>query len=57
VVRPGDVLGASGTGVVAALLIDAVGPGTAVITVTGVGTLAGGGSAPLVFQTVTITVK
>jgi type II secretory pathway component GspD/PulD (secretin) len=57
VVRPGDVLGASGTGVVAALLIDAAGPGTATIAVTGVGTLAGGGAAPLTFQTVTITVK
>ncbi len=57
IVRPGDVLGASGTGVVAALLFEAIAPGTATVAVAGVGTLAGGGAAPLVFQSVTITVK
>jgi len=57
VVRPGDVLGVSGTGVIAALLIDAVAPGTSTLTVNGVGTLASGGAAPLQFQTVTVTVK
>jgi general secretion pathway protein D len=57
VVRPGDVLGVSGTGVVAALLVEAIGPGTSPLTVNGVGTLAGGGAAPLQFQTVTVTVK
>ena len=55
--RPGDVLGVSGTGVVAALLVEAIGPGTSSLTVNGVGTLAGGGGAPLQFQTVTVTVK
>ncbi len=57
VVRPGDVLGVSGTGVVAALLVEAIGPGTSSLTVNGVGTLAGGGAAPLQFQTVSVTVK
>ena len=57
VVRPGDVLGASGTGVVAALLIEAIAPGSSSVAVAGVGTLVGGGAAPLVFQSVTITVK
>ncbi len=57
VVRPGDVLGVSGTGVVAALLVDVVAAGSSTITVNGVGTLAGGGAAPLQFQAVTITVK
>ncbi len=55
--RPGDVLGVSGTGVVAALLVDVVAAGSSTITVNGVGTLAGGGAAPLQFQAVTITVK
>jgi general secretion pathway protein D len=57
VVRPGDVLGVSGTGVVAALLVEAIGPGTSTLTVNGVGSLAGGGAAPLQFQTVSVTVK
>ncbi len=57
VVRPGDVLGVSGTGVVAALLVDAVAGGSSPLSVSGVGSLAGGGAAPLQFQTVTITVK
>jgi hypothetical protein len=42
---------------VAALLVDAIGTGTSPLTVNGVGTLAGGGAAPLQFQTVTVTVK
>ncbi|MGD9905589.1 MAG: hypothetical protein AB7U83_19125 [Vicinamibacterales bacterium] len=57
VVRPGDVLGASGTGVVAALMVDVVGPGTSPLAVSGVGTVAGGGAAALQFQSVTVTAK
>jgi general secretion pathway protein D len=57
VVRPGDVLGVSGTGVVAALLVEAIGPGTSPLAITGVGSLAGGGAAPLQFQSLTVTVK
>ena len=57
VVRGADVLGASGTGVVAAIMFDAVAPGTSPLAVSGVGTLAGGGAAALQFQPVTVTVK
>lgn len=58
VVRPGDVLGASGTGVVGAVLFEAIGPGTSPLSLSGVGTLAGGGgAAPFQFQPVTVTVK
>ena len=57
VVRGADVLGASGTGLVAAITFDAVAPGTSPLTLSGVGTLAGGGAAPLQFQAVTVTVK
>lgn len=57
VVRPGDTLGVSGSGVLGAVQFDAVGPGASTIAVTGVGTLAGGGAAPLRFQPATVTVK
>ena len=57
VVRTGDVLGASGTGVVGAVLFEAVGPGTSPLALSGVGSLAGGGAAPFQFQPVTVAVK
>jgi general secretion pathway protein D len=57
VVRGADVLGASGTGLVAAIMFDAVAPGSSPLSLSGVGTLAGGGAAPLQFQPVTVTVK
>ncbi|HUU32779.1 MAG TPA: hypothetical protein VMW48_01885 [Vicinamibacterales bacterium] len=57
VVRGDDVLGASGTGLVAAIMFDAVAPGTSPLSMSGVGTLAGAGAAPLQFQPVTVTVK
>ncbi len=57
VVRPGDVLGVSGTGMLGAVVFDAVAPGTSALTLSGVGTLAGGGAAPLQFQSVTVAVK
>jgi general secretion pathway protein D len=57
IVRSSDVLGASGTGLVAAIQFDAVAPGTSPLAVSGVGTLAGAGAAPLQFQAVTVTVK
>ena len=58
IVRPGDVLGASGTGVVGAVLFEAIGAGQSPLSLSGVGTLAGGGGpAPFQFQPVTVTVK
>jgi hypothetical protein len=57
VVRPGDVLGVTGTGVVGAVLFDAVAPGASPIGLSGVGTLVGNGAAPLQFKPVAVTVK
>ncbi len=57
VVRGSDVLGASGTGMVAAIMFDAVAPGGSPLALSGVGTLAGGSAAPLQFQPVAVTVK
>lgn len=58
IVRPGDVLGASGTGVVGAVLFEAIGAGQSPLSLSGVGTLAGGGgAAPFQFQPVMVTVK
>ncbi|MEZ5290099.1 MAG: hypothetical protein R2745_03375 [Vicinamibacterales bacterium] len=58
VVRTGDVLGASGTGVVGAVQFEPVAAGTSPLSLTGVGTLAGAGAAPLRFQPpATVTVK
>jgi hypothetical protein len=48
VVRPGDTTGVAGTGLLAAILFDAVAPGAANITVTGTGAAPGG--APLNLQ-------
>ncbi len=48
IVRPGDTTGVAGTGLLAALLFDAVGPGPANLTVTG--TASGPGGAPLALQ-------
>jgi type II secretory pathway component GspD/PulD (secretin) len=57
IVRPGDALGASGTGVIGAVLVEAVAVGTSPLAVSGVGTMAGNGPAALQFQPVTVTVK
>lgn len=58
ITRPGDLTGAVGSGLLAAILFEPIGPGIATVTVTGVGTLAGGGaSAALQFVPATITVK
>ena len=46
IVRPGDATGVAGTGLLAALLFDAVGAGPANLTVTGTGSAPGG--APIV---------
>ena len=57
IVRPGDALGASGTGVIAALLVEPVAAGSSPLSLSGVGTMAGNGPAPLQFQPVTVAVK
>jgi general secretion pathway protein D len=58
ITRPGDQTGAVGTGLLAAILFEPIGAGTANVTITGVGTVAGtGGAAVLQFAPATVTVK
>lgn len=54
--RGGDGIGASGTGLLAVLLFDAVAPGAATITMSGTATGPGGTAMGLQFRPVTITV-
>ena len=57
VARNGDRAGASGSGLLAALLFDAVGPGNSLIQVSGVASNPEGGALPLVFAPVSVTVR
>jgi hypothetical protein len=57
ITRTGDQAGASGTGLLAALLFDAVGPGNSLIQVSGVGSNPEGGAVALQFTPVTVTVR
>jgi Flp pilus assembly secretin CpaC len=57
ITRPGDQTGALGTGLLAALLFEPVAPGQSPLTVTGVGTVVGGGQAVLQFAPSSVTVK
>lgn len=57
VTRTGDQTGVAGSGVLAALTIEPIAPGTSPLSVSGVGTIAGGGVAPLVFLPSNVTVK
>jgi type II secretory pathway component GspD/PulD (secretin)/Tfp pilus assembly protein PilF len=58
IVRPGDTTGVAGTGLLAALVLDAIGPGPANLQVTGSGTAPGGGAIGLQFSPVTaVTAK
>jgi hypothetical protein len=54
VVRASDATGVAGTGLLGAILFDAVGAGTANLTVTGAGTGPRGAPVPLVFAPVSI---
>ena len=47
IVRTGDVTGVAGTGMLAALLLEAVGPGPANLAVTATATAPGGGQVGL----------
>lgn len=57
VARAGDQTGASGAGLLAALLFDAIAPGSSTITVTGVANTPEGTPVSLVFAPVTVTVR
>jgi type II secretory pathway component GspD/PulD (secretin) len=53
IVRPGDTTGVAGTGLLAALVLDAIGAGPANIVVTGTGTAPGGSPISLTFTPMT----
>ena len=55
--RAADATGASGTGLLAAVLFDAIAPGTATLTLSGAATGPGGAPMGLQFRPVTITVQ
>jgi hypothetical protein len=55
--RSADAIGASGTGVLAALLFNAIAPGPATLTLSGTATGPGGTTMGLRFTPVTITVQ
>ena len=58
IVRPGDSTGVAGTGLLAALVLDAIGPGPANLQVTGTGSAPGGAPIALQFMPVTaVTAK
>ena len=57
ITRSADQAGASGAGLLAALLFDAVGPGGSLIQVSGVGNTPEGAAVPLQFNPVSITVR
>ena len=55
--RAGDSTGASGTGLLAAVLFDAIAPGTTTLTTSGAATGPGGAAMGLQFQPVTVVVQ
>ncbi len=57
ITRTGDQTGVVGSGVLAALVLEPVAAGASSLALSGIGTLAGGGMAPLQFMPATITVK
>ncbi len=57
IARANDQTGASGTGLLAALLFDAIAPGTSPITVSGVANAPDGSPITLTFTPVTVTVR
>jgi general secretion pathway protein D len=57
ITRTGDQAGASGAGLLAALMFDAVGPGGSIVQVSGVANTPEGGPIALQFSPVTVTVR
>jgi general secretion pathway protein D len=57
IMRASDATGASGTGLLGAILFEALAPGTSALTVSGTGTGPGGAAMGLQFQQVTVTVQ
>ncbi len=56
-VRTGDAVGASGSGLLAAVIFDAVGPGTSQLSISGVATDPGGATIPLQFTPASVVVR
>lgn len=57
ITRSADATGASGTGLLAAVVFDAIAPGMSQLTVSGVGTGPGGTPMGLQFRPVTVAVQ
>jgi hypothetical protein len=57
IARPADSTGASGTGLLGAVLLDAVAPGISPLTLSGSGTGPGGTAMGLQFRPVSVTVQ
>jgi hypothetical protein len=57
ITRTGDKTGATGAGLLGALLFDAVGTGSSNIQASGVASTPEGGAVPLQFSPVTVTVR
>jgi len=57
ITRSADSTGATGTGLLAAVLFDAVGPGSATLSISGSGTGPGGTPMGLQFRPVTLTIQ
>ena len=57
IARSGDATGATGTGLLAAVVFDAIAPGSAVLALNGTGTGPGGTAMSLQFRPVTVTVQ
>jgi general secretion pathway protein D len=57
ITRASDATGASGTGLLAAILFDAIAPGSATVTMSGVGTGPGGTAMGLTFRPVTVSIQ
>ena len=55
--RGGDATGASGTGLLAAVLFDVLAPGSATLTLSGSATGPGGVAMGLQFRPVTVTIQ
>jgi hypothetical protein len=57
IARTSDSVGATGAGMLAAIVFDAVGTGTSPLTLSGVATAPGGAALPLQFQPTIVTVR
>jgi hypothetical protein len=57
VLRPGDATGAAGAGVLAAVLFDALQPGSVTLTISGVATAPGGAPIPVQMRPISVNVE